>query len=152
MSRADKIKKQYALNLALIKEYTGLSDERVSTLIYEFGERYALDRLGGEKYVNIVLQSSQYWAWWKNQWSMRDEDFLSKIELCVWSGEIWFHSVNMVGYNTVSHAALIRDKEALEALYLQHHSPEQIAQYPHRSVLEESYRMFIHLHVKNHSH
>lgn len=157
MTKADKIKKQYEGNRELIKAWTGLTDEDLAVLKYESGVQYAQDNLGNPDFVTIVLKSANYWAWWKNQWAKRDEEFIDSIKITP-NGERFIlvdvtppsrtNGFQLRGKCSIQ-VALTLTTELTRRKYLEYHSPNNLQNYPHKSILEESYKLMIHEYVKN---
>jgi len=56
---------------------TGLSRDQVMALMFEMGAQYIEHIAGGESLAKAFLKEPLYWAWWRQQWHLMDEIFLS---------------------------------------------------------------------------
>ena len=56
---------------------TGLTRDQVMALVFEMGAQYIEHIAGGESLARAFLKEPLYWAWWRQQWHLKDEVFLS---------------------------------------------------------------------------
>ena len=58
---------------------TGYTDGDIATYKYETGLKY-LEGMVRDPEARAYLEGSrEYWNWWKNQWCLRDEEFLPPL-------------------------------------------------------------------------
>lgn len=59
----------------------GWTDEEYSTCMYEMGLTYLQEYTQQDAEAIKEIENSQiYWNWWKNQWSLRDDQFVQALE------------------------------------------------------------------------
>lgn len=78
MSYAMQVKQRRLEAELLITKMLGVTTKEVAELIWLFGNAYAEKYLGGDELgVSLLTQSGSFWLWYKNQWSIVDERFIS---------------------------------------------------------------------------
>jgi hypothetical protein len=74
---------------------------------------------GDEQGIDILVKSKTFWVWWRNQWAIREEDFL------------------------MNDCTVIKNSAALKRIWLSLHKPHNITAVPGKIVFEESYALMI---------
>jgi hypothetical protein len=73
-------------NQELISKALGLTDLGYSQMVFDYATEWMKRYFFGNDIMIKALESSPlFWAWWKNQWNIRDEHF---IDLCSLTGEL----------------------------------------------------------------
>lgn len=111
---------------AVVIELLKWDELEYATFQYECGLAYLRHYIPGDKWGQDMLHHSKlFWNWWKNQWSLRDEDF------CGLDMHVQIEKVST---------------ENLRRTYWHLHDAAILASeiYPNRTVLDESYNQMIH--------
>lgn len=56
---------------------TGITREELAAMMFEMGAQYIESMNCGEQITMAFLRESLFWAWWRQQWHLKDEVFLS---------------------------------------------------------------------------
>lgn len=55
--------------------------EQYTHFKYEEGMRYLAIYLGGDVHaIGLIERSPVFWGWWKNQWTIREEEYLNDTD------------------------------------------------------------------------
>jgi hypothetical protein len=70
-------------NRDLICAAIKLNSEMHSTLVFESGLEWIRNNmsLNDEEIVSVIAKCRLFWAWWRNQWDLRDERFVYETSL-----------------------------------------------------------------------
>lgn len=77
MKLKDEIKQKQLSLQALVMHLLDLSEVGMNTLLFETGAEY-IERRSPAPIASEFLAEPIYWGWWKSQWALVDEYFLSK--------------------------------------------------------------------------
>lgn len=71
------------VNKQLIYAALGFNDSSYHQLVFDTGMSWIRDRfsLNDEEITYVVAKSQQFWAWWRNQWELRDAQFVFECSL-----------------------------------------------------------------------
>lgn len=60
-----------------------LNDSSYHQLVFDTGMQWIRDRfsLNDEEITYVVAKSAEFWAWWRNQWGLRDAQFVYDCSL-----------------------------------------------------------------------
>lgn len=56
---------------------TGITRDEIMAMMFEMGARYIESMVCGESITRAFLREPLFWAWWRQQWYLKDEVFLS---------------------------------------------------------------------------
>lgn len=69
-------------NQQLICQSLGLTDLDYSTMVFEYSNQWMKRYFFNDEIMIKALEKSpMFWAWWKNQWQIRDEQFITMCSL-----------------------------------------------------------------------
>jgi hypothetical protein len=109
-------------NTTVIEALTGYTADEQAKMIFERGVAYAESEMGTGYFTQLMLESPDYWHWWKEQWSKMDQSFLDET-----------YSIE-----------LITDQDVMKSEYDILHSAANIQYGPTSPILQESYLRFAH--------
>ncbi|MDI3319155.1 hypothetical protein [Pinibacter soli] len=66
---------------AEILEATTLTCEEYKTMQYHVGRSFLSVVVKEKEIIKLLEGSKMFWGWWRNQWHLRDEQFLSEQKL-----------------------------------------------------------------------
>lgn len=104
-----------------VLELLGWDELEYGQFIYDTGLEYLPAYIPGNAAAIAALERSRiFWAWWKNHWRQRDEEFLAKVNRC-------------------------ESPEAIRFYYGWKHNPKRLATKftPNSVVLDDSYAEMI---------
>ena len=115
-------------NRKLIPLALNISDKTYADLVYNRGLDWIIKffSLNDEEILFTIAKSHLFWAWWKNQWAIRDEQFCHDISLVK-------QELPLTG------AALKMAKE----LYLDLHALENIDVIPNRFAKDDMVKLLV---------
>jgi hypothetical protein len=131
-----------AANKAKVIELLYWNEMQYCTFQYECGLAYLRHYITHDQWGQDMLQRSKmFWAWWLNQWAMRDNDFVCQ-----------FTEGMAVNDDGVLQGWLSPGN--LRIFYRYAHDPATLASdiYPNRVVLDESYNQMIASLIKDEVH
>lgn len=66
-------------NEQLIQALLDWDEQQYCQFKYDMGLRYAHYQTGGDEIgFEVLIKTNYYWAYWKNEWSKRDSEFIEK--------------------------------------------------------------------------
>lgn len=101
-------------NQQRIIKLLGWSEMQYSQFIYEIGLRYLelyipSDRAG----IDALSRSKIFWAWWRNQWAIRDGEFLADEDVKNTLLYKWYHSPHRLTSEIFPNAVVLSDSYAV---------------------------------------
>lgn len=78
MKIVDQLREMHRDMTGKVMDVTGLTHNQVMEIIFDTGVRY-IERVAGSPISDQFLYEPLFWAWWKQQWAMMDQVFLSKV-------------------------------------------------------------------------
>lgn len=74
--------KKFDCNRKLLCAAMNISEEDMFWFVWEAGMKFLTDQCQDDQYgINTLKAESFYWNWWRNQWNLRDDQFVIKHEL-----------------------------------------------------------------------
>lgn len=75
-------KKEILTNAQHIQQLLHWDELAYNQYIYECGMQYLHEYIVSEPLAIAALERSRiFWAWWRNHWSIRDKQFLAKVNI-----------------------------------------------------------------------
>ena len=72
----------YAANRDMLIRLMGLRDDDMFSLVYESGMNYLSAQCRHDSAgIDFLKDNSMYWNWWRQQWYIRDAEFIAANEL-----------------------------------------------------------------------
>lgn len=79
-THAEVQKERFTFNQKRVREILGITDQEYSAMIFETAFIY-LDQLEVDREsINLLSKSSVWWPWWKNQYYLKDEEFINEYD------------------------------------------------------------------------
>lgn len=64
-------------NIHIITQATGLTEVERGNMLMEYAQDWMRRYFGDERTITNALNYSKFfWAWWSNQWQIREDDFI----------------------------------------------------------------------------
>ena len=103
-----------------IQQALGITELDYHTMVMNYGYDWLAGYFGNDdKMISRVASSKMFWAWWKNQWNIRNDKFV--------------YETNLMELSNFSRLERIM----LKSLYLDAHSPFQLNIRPNVLVMAE---------------
>jgi hypothetical protein len=104
----------------MVMAATGTSHEEYCNAQFEGAYKYLNHFIGGDNAgINILTKSTCFWLWWRNQWAIREQDFL------------------------MNDCTVINSTDALKRIWKSLHKAHNISAVPGKMVFDESYALMI---------
>ena len=98
-----------------------INEDEYAQLVYETGVTWLNNHFGATMLdsLNMMMQSSLFWNWWKRQWQLRDDELIHQYSLL----EIDLHDHD------------VQARQILQELYIEKHQTSMQV-YPAASIIK----------------